>query len=271
MLSRRQFAFTLASSVTPAFAQQRAPVRSIPIALQLFSVRNQCARDLPATLARVKQIGFTGVELAGDYGHTAAQFRHYLDDHDLACCGAHVGFDQLSPPKYQATVDFMQTLGNKKVIVPGLPGKYTQTLAGWRDAAALFTNLSHQLRTAGFDLGYHNHAVEFKSLDGERPIDVFLKSAPDVFLELDLGGAGYGGASPVEVLESYPQRVKMIHAKDYTATKPDLLIGSGSMDWPGLFRAAAHSAIDWYVIEHDSISGPDLADIADSYARFKGL
>jgi sugar phosphate isomerase/epimerase len=155
--------------------------------------------------------------------------------------------------------------------VPGLPATYTKDLTGWRGAATLFVRLSDQLRKDGLDLGYHNHAIEFKALDGERPLDVFLRSAPGIFLELDLGNAGYGGANPVEVLETYRRRTRMIHVKDYTATKPDLIIGTGSMDWPGLVRDAQLAAVDWYVIEHDSTSGPDLADIARSYEQFTRL
>lgn len=246
--------------------------RDIPVALQLFSVRKQCALNLPGTLARVKEIGFGAVELAGNYGHTAAEFHRYLDDQGLICCGAHVGLAQVQGEKYPATVAFMRTLGNKRVIVPGLPGIYTQSLDGWRSAALLFAELSTRLAGDGLELGYHNHSIEFKPIDGVRPIDVFLRGTkPAVFLELDLGGAGYGGANPVEVLETYRRRVQMIHVKDYTITKPDLLIGTGSMNWPDLIRAAQNSAVEYYVIEHDSVSGPDLADIADSYNRFSQL
>jgi len=254
-----------------AFCTARAAERRIPIGLQLFSVRDQCAANLPRTLVRVKEIGFDGVELAGDYGHAAPEFRRFLDDHGLVCCGAHVSFVQVQAPKYQATVDFLHGVGAKKAIVPGLPATYTKDLTGWRGAATLFVRLSDQLRKDGLDLGYHNHAIEFKALDGERPLDVFLRSAPGIFLELDLGNAGYGGANPVEVLETYRRRTRMIHVKDYTATKPDLIIGTGSMDWPGLVRDAQLAAVDWYVIEHDSTSGPDLADIARSYEQFTRL
>jgi sugar phosphate isomerase/epimerase len=245
--------------------------RRIPVALQLFSVRKQCEADLAGTLARVKEIGFEGVELAGNYGHTAAEFRRLLDDHALICCGAHIPLPGLQAPNYQPTVDFLHGVGTRKAIVPGIPSSSTQDLTGWRGAATTLLDMEGRLRSDGLEIGYHNHAVEFRVLDGARPLDIFLRSAPGVFFELDLGGAGYGGANPVEVLETYRKRVKMIHVKDYTATRPDLPIGSGSMDWPDLLREAQTAAVEWYVIEHDSKSGPDLGDIADSYQRFARL
>src|SRR5579883_2861108 len=195
LISRRAFAGGLAAAAIAA-------ERRTPIGLQLFSVRNRCEADLPRTLARVKEIGFEGVELAGNYGHSAAEFRRLLEDRGLACCGAHVSFDQLQAPKYQATVDFLHGVGAKKAVVPGLPAAMTTDLTGWRGAATVFVQLSDQLRKDGLELVYHNHAIEFKVIEGERPLDVFLRSAPAVFLELDLGNAGYGGANPVEVLET---------------------------------------------------------------------
>jgi sugar phosphate isomerase/epimerase len=268
VISRREVLLALAAS--PLY-RAAGEARRIPVGLQLFSVRKQCAADLPGTLARVKEIGFEGVELAGSYGHTAAEFRQLLDDHALVCCGAHNPLPRLEAPNYQQTVDFVRGVGTKKVIVPGIPANRTQDLTGWRGAAAALLNLEGQLRKDGLEIGYHNHAIEFRAMDGARPIDILLRSAPGVFFELDLGGAGYGGANPIEVLETYRKRVKMIHVKDYTATKPDVAIGTGSMDWPGLLRDAPSTAVEWYVIEHDSKSGPDLSDIADSYQRFLRL
>ena len=245
--------------------------RRIPIGLQLFSIRNQCKADLARALARVREIGFEGVELAGKYGHTAQEFRQFLDEQGLTCCGAHVSLSQLQAPQYQATIGFLHGIGAKKAVVPGLPANYTKDLTAWRGAGTLFVELSDQLRKEGLELGYHNHAIEFKAVDAQRPLDVFLRAAPGIFFELDLGGAGYGGANPVEVLETYRRRTRMIHVKDYTAAKPDVMLGTGSMDWAGLVRDAQSSAIEWYVIEHDSTSGPDLSDIAQSYERFASI
>ncbi len=268
MISRREFVAAIVAS--RACLADEEP-RTIPVALQLFSVRKQAAADLPGTLARVKQIGFTAVELAGAYGHKGAEIHRYLVDNDLTCCGSHTSFARLQDAQFAATVDFNHAVGNKRVIVPSLPPQYTQTLDGWRSAALAFVELAGRLAGEGLELGYHNHSIEFKPIDGTRPIDIFLRASRSVFLELDLGGAGYAGVNPVQVLETYRRQVKMIHVKDYTTAKPDLLIGTGSMDWPEFFRAAQSSSVDWYVIEHDSASGPDLADIADSYQRFARL
>ena len=266
VISRRTF-----SCAGIAAAASAGESRRIPVALQLFSVRMQCEENLAATLARVKRIGFHGVEFAGYYNHGPAELRRLLDGEGLLCCGAHVPVELLLD-RFDSTVDFHRTMGNRSLIVPGLPASYTRSIEGWLEAARVLETLSTKLASAGMILGYHNHAVEFGLIDGKRAFDVFFQhTSPAVFCELDLGGAGFGGADPNSVLRVYPGRVRMIHAKDYTGTKPDLLIGDGEMNWKGMFRLTTpQSGVKWFVIEHDSKSR-DLADIEDSFRRFQRL
>jgi sugar phosphate isomerase/epimerase len=117
-------------------------------------------------------------------------------------------------------------------------------------------------------IGYHNHAIEFQAKKGQRPWDTFLRnSSEEVLIELDLGNAGYGAADPIALLKQLKGRARFIHVKDYTAKKPDLIVGDGEMDWRGFFPAAEHA--EWFVIEHDSDEGLNLADISECLNRFR--
>ncbi|MCS7066416.1 MAG: hypothetical protein NZL85_09115, partial [Fimbriimonadales bacterium] len=84
---------------------------SIKVGVQLYSVRDDCQRDLPGTLQAVAQIGYAGVEFAGYYGYDAKTLRQMLDDNGLVCCGTHIGIDQLLGDNFERTVEFHQTLG----------------------------------------------------------------------------------------------------------------------------------------------------------------
>lgn len=265
--SRRAFCWIAAAGAAGAAEPDRTGV-----ALQLFSVRQQCERDLRATLARVKQIGFDAVEFAGYYNHGAPELKTMLQENGLKVCGAHVPLPLLLE-HFDETVTFHRTLGNDTLVVPGLPERFTHSLDGWREAGRVFDTLATKLASAGMKLGYHNHAIEFHAVAGVMPYDAFFQSTSQaVFSELDLGGAGYGGANPIALLRSHPGRVRMIHAKDYTATKPDVMIGDGEMDWSRLFQLAGPgSRVRWFVIEHDSNGSPDLADIEESLRRFQRL
>jgi sugar phosphate isomerase/epimerase len=265
MISRREFALaTLSGSLI-------ASSRTASIGLQLFSVRRQCEADLAGTLSRVAIMGFRGVELAGYYGHKPEEIRRLLADCGLECCGAHVPLDLLLEPKRMQTVEFHRALGNATLVVPGLPAHMVQNNEGWLRVAHVFTDISESLHTHGMRLGYHNHAVEFRGDPGVRPWDLFFSSTgPDVFIELDIGGAGYGGADPISLLKRYPGRVRLVHVKDYAADKPDLMIGEGAMDWRDFFPVCSKIAgAEWLIIEHDSDPTLGMADIAECLRRFR--
>ncbi|HVW87231.1 MAG TPA: sugar phosphate isomerase/epimerase [Bryobacteraceae bacterium] len=267
VLSRREFALTGISGLAFAGA------RRIPVALQLFSVRRQCQKDLPGTLSRVADIGYSAVEFAGYYGHGPDELKRLLAERRLTCCGAHVSFDSVQPDKLPATIEFHQALGNRSLIVPGLPARATQSHEAWLETAKRFGEISKTLLKSGMRLGYHNHAAEFRPVSGERPWDTLFENTPkEVFIELDLGGAGYGGANPIEALKRYPGRVRFVHVKDYTLTKPDLMIGDGQMDWHEFFPVCEKVAgTEWYVIEHDSDPNANFEDIRECLRRFRAV
>jgi hypothetical protein len=103
--------------------------RQAPIGLQLYSVREDCKRDLPGTIAAVGKMGYDGVEFAGYYDRSAEDLRKMLDDNGLVCCGTHTGLDTLLEDNLAKTIEFNKTLGNKYLIVPGLPEKNSSSTA----------------------------------------------------------------------------------------------------------------------------------------------
>src|SRR5207245_5149196 len=112
-----------------------AEKKKIPFALQLYSVRNECGKDLVGTIHAVGKMGYKAVEFAGYHGRDAKTLRQLLDDAGLKCCGTHIGLDTLLGDNLPKTVAFNQTLGNKFLIMPSPTGKYQKSRQGWPDAA----------------------------------------------------------------------------------------------------------------------------------------
>ncbi|MEK6707112.1 MAG: hypothetical protein AABZ06_15145, partial [Bdellovibrionota bacterium] len=112
--------------------------RQAPIGLQLYSVREDCKGDLPGTIAAVGKMGYDGVEFAGYFDRSAEDLRKMLDDNGLVCCGTHTGLDTLLEDNLAKTIEFNKTLGNKYLIVPGLPEKNRSSHQAWLDTAKLF-------------------------------------------------------------------------------------------------------------------------------------
>jgi sugar phosphate isomerase/epimerase len=112
----------------------------IPIALQLYSVREDCARDFPGTLEAVADMGYEGVEFAGYYGRSAAELRRMLESAGLRVAGSHVYIDALLGDELQRTIQFNRTLGNEFLIVPWLPAERRRSKAEWLKTAHLMNN-----------------------------------------------------------------------------------------------------------------------------------
>ena len=184
--------------------------------MQLYSVRDDYAKDLPGVLAAVGKMGYQGVEFAGYHGRTAAQLRKLLDQNGLKCCGTHTAMDTLSDENWKATVEFNQTLGNPFLIVPWLPPKYTGTKQAIIDTAKRFTELAEKAKADRMRVGYHSHGGDFQKLGGEFVWDIFFSHAgPAVVMQLDIGNCLGGGGDPIAELKKFPGRTASIHLKEF--------------------------------------------------------
>ena len=232
----------------------------IPIALQLYSVREDCAKDFPGTLKAVAEMGYEGVEFAGFYERSAEELKTMLDDLGLKVAGAHIGIDTLLPEQFEQTVEFHGTLGNKFLIVPGLPEQYRDSADAWRRTAELFNEIAEKLKPYGMRTGYHNHMIEFQPIDGEIPWDIFFSSTvPEVVMQVDTGNALHGGADPVPYLEKYPGRAATVHLKEYSATNDKAIIGEGDVRWEDVFRICETTGgTEWYIVEQETYAYPPL-------------
>lgn len=232
----------------------------IPIGLQLYSVREQAAQDLPAVLQAVSRMGYDAVEFAGYYGHSAEQLRKLLDDNGLKCCGTHIGLDTLLGDNLPATVEFNKTIGNHYLIVPGLSRERTASKEAWLETAATFNQIAERLEPLGAVTGYHNHHTEFTPLDGELPWDLFFgNTRKDVVMQFDVGNAMHGGADARPFLKRYPGRARTVHIKEYSATNDKALIGDGDVPWNDIFDLCEHGGgTEWYIVEQESYAYPPL-------------
>jgi len=269
-ISRRDFLKTsaatavfAATSSTNIFAAGEYGGNKIPFGLQLYSVRNECAKDLDGTVAAVAKMGYKAVEFAGYHGRDAKALRKLLDDTGLKCCGTHTGLETLLGDNLPKTVEFNQTIGNEYLIVPGLAEKYRKTKQDWQNTADIFNELADKVKPHGMRVGYHNHSVEFKPLDGELPWDTFFNRAkPEVVIQFDTGNGVAEGGDPVKFLGRKPGRVASVHVKPYSKSKPNALIGDDELNWPEIFRLCENVAgVKWYIIEYESDAYPPLVSV----------
>ena len=247
---------------------------SLPIALQLYTLREATARDMPAALRRVAAIGYHAVEFAG-WGNAAPRdIRHALAGEGIRPVAAHVPLEDLERRR-SATLDACLTVGVARVVIPSVPARWTADPDGVRRLCARLDELGAAVRAEGLRLAYHNHDVECRPLpDGSSPWSVLVERTDRelVDLELDLYWAAYAGADPVDTLRASGGRARLLHAKDISAdaSRQDEPVGEGVLPWPALLAAGVEQGVEWYIVEQDRPRDP-FADVERSLVNLRRL
>jgi sugar phosphate isomerase/epimerase len=224
------------------------------IAVQLYTLRDLAAADLPGTLRAVSRAGYRAVELAGLPPIEAEDLRDLLAAADLTPMGAHESLEGLRTD-LDGVLDRMTVLGCPRIIVPWLPEVERTTPAGVRSLAAELGEIARVCAARDITLGYHNHAFEFAPLDGTSVWDVMLEELPpEVELEVDVYWVAIGGRDPVGVIRAAGDRVRLLHMKDMAPgpDRGDVTPGDGILPWSDIVAAAAELDIQWYVVEEDN-------------------
>ncbi len=239
----------------------------IPIGLQLYSVRTECERDLPASLKATADAGYVGAEPWGyngkslDWqGHSAQNIRKLYDDNGLTCCGIHLSSGALDGDNLKRTVEFNQILGNRFLILAG-EAKRMASAESVAEFAETLNTLAVTLKADGMFPGYHAHGFDFAALDGEVAWDrLFGNTGPDVIMQMDIGNCASGGGDPLGTLIKFPNRARSVHLKDFGGQVPHPIIGEGDADWPEIFRVCeTMQNTEWYVVEEEG-GGADPFD-----------
>ena len=247
--------------------------KRIPVGVQLYSVRDECGKDLPGTLSQIAEMGYEGVEFAGYYGRDAQTLRKMLDERGLKCCGTHTALDTLLGDELAKTIEFHKTLGNRFLIVPGLPGNRRNSAQAWLDTAKLFNDIAAKLKPHGMRTGYHNHSIEFKPMDGKVPWDIFFgNTVPEVVMQLDTGNAMHGGGETVPLLKRYPGRAGTLHVKPFSRANPKAVVGEDELPWGEIFTLCETlGGTEWYIVEYEVGGVPAVDAIRRCLAGIRKL
>ena len=244
-----------------------------PIALQVYSLRNEMQEDFAGTLRKVKEMGYDGVEFAGLYGHSAAEVRSICTELGLTPISAHVPYqDMVANP--DILKDY-QEIGCEYVVIPYLPEDYRPGKPGFLEVIENAPMLGEKAKSLGMKLCYHNHDFEFVKLDGRYALDVLYETVPaDVLLtQLDVCWVSVGGEDPAAYIRKYAGRSEIIHLKDYVGQKTQNMygligqknseekadtskfefrpVGYGKVDFDSVFAALAESRVKWLIVEQD--------------------
>jgi len=273
-LSRRGF-FALTAAGPLASAVARA-AGSIPVGLELYSVRDELHKDLMGTVRAVAKMGYQCVEFFSPYfawtPDYTKQVRKLLDDLGIRCSSTHNGPESFTPEGLPKAIELNSILGSRYIVLASA-GR-VQGLDGWKAVADSLNQGAEKMKSAGLQPGYHNHQLEFKPIEDKRPIEVLAENTTkDVMLQLDVGTCVEVGSDPAAWIDRNPGRIRSMHCKDWSPAKGyRVLFGDGVAPWPKLFQVAEKTGgIEFYLIEQEGYDLPALETAQRCLDNFRKL
>jgi sugar phosphate isomerase/epimerase len=299
MLSRRAFlergSFALAAMSLHAAhaAEAKSGPLGKPIGLQIYTVREAAAKDLPGTLRAVADIGYREIELAGIPATSATDLRKILNDLGLAAPSMHASMADLQTG-LQQRIDYAKALGTRYLVCSfpwtadsrfrntALSIASGITLDDWKWNADQLNEIGAVAAKAGLSCGYHNHNMEFRSYDGVVAYDELLRLTDPklVTMELDLAWVATAGVDPLKYLRKHADRISMLHVKEVRKdlrTTVDKLqsqtteVGSGKIDWKQVFGAMDPARIRHYFVEQENFERAPLEAVRISFDYLRSI
>lgn len=244
--------------------------KSFGVGIQLYTLRDALAADVPGTLKKVSDIGYKNLELAGYadgkfYGYAPTEFKKMVNDLGMDVISSHTQVEAAGITMDNAKImaDAHAELGVKYCIQPWIE-EVDRNVESYKRMIGDWNEVGRVMKTVGIQFGYHNHNFEFAPVDGMVPyFDIFMPEmdADLITMELDLFWATKAGQDPVAMFNKYPGRFQLFHVKDmrtqqapfFDVTKDDICsVGEGVIDFKKIFGAKEVAGMKYYFVEDDN-------------------
>jgi len=255
------------------------------VGLQLYTVREQIAKDVKGVIAKVAKAGYTNVEPSGYtranlfWGIDPKAFKTILDDNNLTTTSGLYGIDiggeqNFDDLKHYA--DVANLLGEKYVVIPWIYEQFRKTTDDWKILADKMNKAGEVMQAAGINLAYHNHNFEFTGMgNGQTGYDIMLSLTDPklIKMEMDIYWVVNGGADPVALFNKYPGRFSLFHVKDMNKSNRNLNteVGTGTIDFVKIFATAKLAGLDYAFVEQENFSIDPYESITKSASYLKNL
>lgn len=274
----------------------------LKIGLQLYSIREDMARDMDDTLKKVKEMGYDYVEFAGYAGKSAEEVLQLLNKHGLECVSVHQTYDVFLNNETES-IEFLKTIGAKYCAVPWMGLEHHAGSELFEQTKKDFIQVSEALKKAGIQFIYHNHDFEFETYEDKFLLDWLYESIPGDLLqtEIDTCWVKYAGQDPVQYIKKYTGRSPIVHLKDFVcknfdgksvyalisesgekeikATKEDngfefRPLGQGIQDFSSIIEAARAAGAQYVIVEQDqspTCTPMEAAKLSRDYLKSLGI
>ena len=255
------------------------------IGLQLYTLRDDIAKDVKGVIGKVAAAGYKEVETFGlskeqkFFGLSVKEFGQLLKANNLTTPSGHympseMLFENGNGDDVKKLCDVGSTLGHKYIVIPYLEAGRRKSIDQYKALAERMNKAGEICKKANLQLAYHNHDFEFLEIDGQRGYDVFMNETDKglLKLELDLYWVVRAGLNPVDLFKKQPGRFPMVHIKDMDKVDrtKNTEIGNGSINFKKIIANAKLGGIKHYYVEHENNYAPDtIGSIQKSYAYIR--
>lgn len=237
------------------------------IALQLYTVRDtyKTKEEFKEVLAKVKEIGYEGVEFAGYCDMPAAELRDYLETIALVPVSAHHSIHELEE-KGGELLAYISELGCKNLVCA-----YSETSNKEQveHTIAIIKKVKDLAIKYGIEIGYHNHSHEFYALeDGTIPMDLIKEACK---LEVDTYWVFHAKKNPERYLKENSNNIILVHLKDGDLLGHPLALGEGENHIADIVEASKEIGVKWAIVENDDPTLDGIKDVTRSFEFLKEL
>lgn len=280
MITRRAFVQISSIAVLAGTARGAFAETGSRYGVQLYTVRKQAEKNLPAVLKAVHDIGYAEVETYWNvYNHPAAELKRMIRDNGLAVHSGHFNYERL-----EQKLEYAAELGLHYVICPMLPKAMWTSLDGFKRAADQFNTWGEKIGKMGMQFGFHNHNYEFRRFGNTTGFEMLMSRADAslVCLEMDCYWIAQAGQDPVAMLNTLGKRVRLLHLKDRKPGFPATQqlnksaehftpVGTGTIDWKGVLATARKLDLERLYVEQDSGDRPPLEELRISLTNLERI
>jgi sugar phosphate isomerase/epimerase len=278
-VTRRSFlGLSAAAALAATAGPTEAKARKIPVGLELYSVRDELAKDVMGTVRTVAKQGYEVVEFYSPYWSWtpdyAREVRKLMDDLKVRCLSTHNMQQALEGDGLKKSIELNQILGSQTIVM-AYPGQ-VQTQDDWKGVAETLTKASAVLKPLKMRAGYHNHQLEFAENGGFRAMPFLAANTPkEVTLQFDVGTCMEIGYDPIAWVKANPGRIRSMHLKDW-GKGPDkgykVLFGEGDTPWTELLKLARKKGgLEYVLIEQEGSRFPSLETSQKCLENYRNL
>ncbi|QUI25151.1 sugar phosphate isomerase/epimerase [Vallitalea pronyensis] len=242
------------------------------IAVQLYTVREECQEDFVGTLEKVAALGYEGVELAGTYGLSSEVLKNHLNRLQLEVVGHHIMLEALEDD-LEEVIAYNKAIGNDVIICPWATWDTEEEL---RHLADRLNTIGKRLEAVGLTFLYHNHHHEFEKIGDMYGLDLLFQLTREshMLMELDTHWVKRAGLEVLPYMDANGSLIRRIHIKDMQELDGEMTfaaIGEGFMDIPAILKKAEAINCPWAIVENDQPQPDGMTNITQSIQYLQSL